>query len=360
MRTHTITTVSLLVLATTLATSCHRDHGQRATAQLEPIKGHVAAVQRLRESRPIKVYGIVQPARQSFVSSRVIGPVVSVKVAAGDKVNKGQPLVLIQPQTIEGQVAQAKGALAQAEAALALAEKNYRRFQELHKTKAASDLELDMARMQYDQAKGAVAQAKGAVQSVSSVAGEAVVRAPFPARVVEKLVEVGDLAAPGRPLVRLESLTGRKIWLTIREADIRRVTPGQTLDVRFDTRPDLGVIEGVVDEIVPAADPATHTFTVKVGLGRVEVPSGISGNAELPGDTVERLVILASAVHRRGGLELVVVRDPDGTARTRAITTGRTLKDGRIEVLSGLDEGDQVVLDAPGPVADGTPVEVVS
>lgn len=360
MRTHTITMVPLLVLATALATSCSRGRSERADAQLQPITGHVAAVERLSESRPIKVYGIVQPARQSFVSSRVIGPVIAVRVVAGDRVAKGQPMVLIQPQTIEGQVAQAKGALAQAEAALALAEKNFHRFEELHKTKAASDLELDMARMQYERAKGAVAQAEGAVQSASSVADEAVVRAPFPARIVEKLVEVGDLAAPGRPLVRLESLTGRKIWLTVREADIRRLSPGQILDVRFDNRPDLGAIRGTVDEIVPAADPATHTFTVKVGLGRTEVPSGISGSAELPGDTVERLVIPASAVHRRGGLELVVVRDADGTARTRAVTTGQPLEGGRIEVLSGLHEGDQVVLDAPGPVADGTPVEVVS
>ncbi|HHQ48808.1 MAG TPA: efflux RND transporter periplasmic adaptor subunit [Acidobacteria bacterium] len=317
-------------------------------------------MERLTESRPIKVYGIVQPARQSFISSRVMGPVIAVKVVAGDRVKKGQPLVLIQPQTIEGQVAQAKGALAQAEAALALAEKNFHRFEELHKTKAASDLELDMARMQYERAKGAVAQAKGAIQSATSVASEAVVRAPFPARVVEKLVEVGDLAAPGRPLVRLESLTGRKIWLTVREADIRRVAPGQTLDVRFDTRPDLGVVKGTVDEIVPAADPATHTFTVKVGLGKTEVPSGISGSAQFPGGTVTRMAIPASAVHRRGGLELVVIRDKDGTARTRAITTGQTLDGGRIEVLSGLHAGDQVVIDAPGPVADGTPVEVVS
>jgi len=360
MRTHTIATVSLLVLATALTTSCSSDHGERAGVRLGPIKGHVAAVERLSESRAIRVYGIVQPARQSFVSSRVIGPVIAVKVVAGDTVKKGQPLVLIQPQTIEGQVAQAKGGLAQAEAALALAEKNFRRFEELHKTKAASDLELDMARMQYERAKGAVAQAKGAVQSASSVAGDAVVRAPFPARVVEKLVEVGDLAAPGRPLVRLESLTGRKIWLTVREADIGRLSSGQTLGVRFDTRPDLGTVNGTVDEIVPAADPATHTFTVKVGLGTVEVPSGISGKAALPGDTVERLVIPASAVHRRGGLELVVVRDSGGKARTRAVTTGHSLGAGRVEVLSGLVEGEQVVVDAPGPVADGTPVEVVS
>ncbi len=358
MRNTTRFATALLVLGTLAAAGCGREEAKIATAELEPVTAHVAAVAAIRQPKPIEVYGIVQPVKQSFVSSRVMGPVVAVHVSAGQVVKKGQPLIEIQPQTAQGQVAQARGALAQAEAALAVARKNFTRFSNLHETGAASDLELDMARMQFEQAKGAVEQAKGAVQAAESVAREAVVRAPFAARVVDKLVEVGDMAAPGRPLVRLESLTGRKIWLTVREADIHRVKPGQTLAVRFDNRPALGTVEGTVDEIVAAADPATHTFTVKVSLGTLDVPSGISGRAELPGTAVERLVIPASAVHRLGSLELVVVRDGEGKARTRAVTTGATLPDGRIEILSGLSAGDQVLTDVPGPVADGTPVEV--
>ncbi len=352
--------IATLTLALAAGSACHREEAKHAPMEAKPVSGRVVPVERLSEARPIDVYGIVQPSRQSFVSSRVMGPVVAVHVQAGDVVRKGQPLVSIEPQTIEGQVSQAKGALAQAEAALALAEKNYNRFKRLHEANAASDLELDMARMQDERTKGAVEQAKGAVQSATSVADEAVVRAPFPARIVDKLVEVGDMAAPGRPLVRLESLEGRKIWLTVREADIRRVHEGQELSVRFDTRPDLGTVTGTVDEIVAAADPATHTFTVKVGLGDTVVPSGIAGRAQLPGDTVDRLIIPAEAVFRRGGLELVVVRDADGTARTRAVTTGQTLPGGRIEILSGLEGGEQIVVGLPGPVADGTPVEVAS
>ncbi len=358
------TTRNLIILTVGLALAgtagCGREAAERAEMQAAAVRGHVTAVEKITQGKPIEVYGIVQPARQSFVSSRVMGPVLSVKVEAGDVVRKGQALVTIEPQTIQGQVSQAKGALAQAEAALALAEKNFHRFERLHEQGAASDLELDMARMQYERAQGAVKQARGAVQAASSVAAEAVVRAPYPARVVDTLVEVGDLAAPGRPLVRLESLHGREIWLTVREADIRRVQKGDSLPVRFDTRPDLGTVTGTVAEIVAAADPATHTFTVKVALGSTDLPSGTAGRAELPGDTVERLVIPAGAVHRRGGLELVVVRDAEGRARTRAVTTGSTLPDGRVEVLSGLAEGEQVVTDLPGPVADGTPVEVVS
>jgi len=350
----------LVSVALMLLPACRHEEAQRSEARLETVRGHVAPVEEVSTARDIEVYGIVQPARQSFVSSRVVGPIVAVHIQAGDRVRKGQALIEIQPQTINGQVAQAEGAKAQAQAALSLAEKNFRRFERLHEHQAASDLELDMARMQYEQAKGAVAQAEGAVKSASSVAAEAVVRAPFPARIIDKMADIGDLAAPGRPLVRLESLSGRKVWLTIREADIHRVREGRELDVRFDTRKDLGVVTGVVDEIVPAADPATHTFTVKVSLKDVEISSGLAARALLPGDDMVRLAVPASAVFRRGGLELVVIRDADGKARTRAVTTGTTLDGGRIEILSGLRAGDEVVVDAPGPVADGSPVEVLS
>jgi len=133
---------------------------------------------------------------------------------------------------------------------------------------------------------------------------------------------------------------------------------GDEVGVEIDARPDLGVLPGKVVEIVPSADPATHTFTVKVGLGNTSVASGLSGRAVIRGDMTDRLVVPISAIHMRGGLELVVVRADDGTARTRAVTTGGTLQGDRIEVLSGLSRGDSVAVNAPGPLADGTPLEV--
>lgn len=340
-----------------LAVGCGGDKPAHTRAELEPLQVTTAEVEASSGARDIEVRGIVQPARRAAVSSRVMGPVVALHVNAGSEVSKGQLLLEIEPEAAQGRLAQSAGALAQTQAALALAERNFERFKALHADNAAAEQELDMARMQYEQATGAVEQAQGAVLTAASVAEESDVRAPFAARVVATMVEVGDMAAPGRPLVELESLGRQQIWLAVRESDISRLSENDPIEVRFDSRPDLGVVTATVEEIVPSADPATHTFTVKADLGATDVPSGLSGRARISGDTVDLIAVPATAVHQRGGLELVVIRAADGSARTRAVTTGKTLAGGRIEILSGLNQGELVVLDAPGPVTDGTPLE---
>jgi RND family efflux transporter MFP subunit len=360
MNTRNLRPIVLVALIASVAgtLACGSHDAELAEVELDPVSVRLETVKRVVDTNSIEVRGTVQPTRQASLSSRVMGPVVSVKVRAGDTVAAGQTLIEIQAETSDGQLAQTRGALAQAEATFALAERNYQRYKALHGEAAASDLELDMARMQFEQAEGAVKQAEGAVQAATSVAAESSVKAPFAALVVRTMVEAGDLAAPGRPLVQIESREGQQFWVSVRESDIHRLAVGDEIPVRLDSRPELGTITGTVREIEPSADPATHTTTAKIDLGKLRIPTGLSGRAAIPGDADDRIFIPATAVHERGGLELAVVRAADGTARTRAVTTGAELADGQVEILSGLDEGDQVAVDLAAPVADGTPLEV--
>ena len=178
-----------------------------------PVSARIVRVEAVTVPQGAELYGTVEAERTAAVSSRVMATVTAVLVKPGDPVRAGQVLVEIDPATARGQEAQARGALAQAQAALALAERNFERFQTLAAKGAASQLELDVARMQYEQAKGAVTQGEGAVEAAASVARESRVVAPFDGRVAAKLVEVGDLAAPGRPLVMVESAAGRRLVL---------------------------------------------------------------------------------------------------------------------------------------------------
>ncbi|MBK9064368.1 MAG: efflux RND transporter periplasmic adaptor subunit [Acidobacteria bacterium] len=259
------------------------------------------------------------------------------------------------PQTASGQEAQAKGALAQARAALSLAERNYERYKALAASGSASPLELDMSRMQYEQAKGAVQQGEGAVEAASSVARESRVTAPFAGRVAARLVEAGDLAAPGRPLVMVESATGRRLVVQVPAGAVAAsgLKAGQKLAVKID-----GVaaeLTGTVVEMSPGADPASHTYTATLELAGTPVSTGLTGRATL--DTAPRATVLVpeSAVLTSGGVTLVAVKDEAGKARTRAVTTG-AVSGGKVEILSGLSGGETVLVGLASPPADGAPV----
>lgn len=349
-----------LVLSSLLAlAACGGKSGNQQAVQAVRVRAKVVPATVVERADDHTLVGSVEAVQQAAVSSRVMAMVVAVHVKPGDRVRKGQVLVDIDPQTAQGQQAQARGALAQAQAALALAQRNYERFQALYEAKAASALELDLARMQFEQAKGAVEQAEGALLAASSVARESRVVAPFDGLVVAKLVEAGDLAAPGRPLVIVQSAKGRRLVATVPES-LLAASPlrlGQKLELQLHLYPNRR-LAGEVVEVAPSADPLTHTFTVKVAIEGEEVPAGTTGRLRLPLPPRRAIMVPQAAVHWVGGLTMVVVRDAEGRARSHVVTLGRQAGE-LVEVLSGLSGGEAVLVGLSAPPLDGAVVEEV-
>lgn len=335
----------VLLTAVTGVVACGDAHEPASQVPAATVKARTAAAEILQVPQEIEVHGTVEATQSAAVSARVMAMVTSVPVKSGQQVKKGQLLVEIDPQASEGQVSQAQGALSQARAALSLAERNYERFKALAEVKAASELEVDMAKMQYEQAAGAVEQAEGAVAASSAVAGDAQVVAPFDGRVAQKMVEVGDLAAPGRPLMMLESEIGRRLSVSVPESLMAtaNLRPGDNVTVTIDSRPDLGTLEGSVIEMTPGADPASHSFQAKIDLPVPDLPSGAAGRARIPTQIRQAIAVPSEAILRQGGLNMVVIQTDDGLAASRVVTIGRELPGARVEILSGLT-GDEIVL----------------
>jgi RND family efflux transporter MFP subunit len=339
-----------------------RDAGSFATPA--PIAARVVTAERSATAARTELAGTVAAEKSAAVSSRVMAMVTAVHVELGDEVRAGQTLISIDPTAAEGLAAQARGALAQAEAALALARRNHERFRALAASDSASELEVDLARMQFEQAEGAVEQARGALAAAQSVARESRVVAPFAGRVAARLVEVGDLAAPGRPLVMIESLSGRRLVVAVPEtvAHAAALAPGAAIAVTLDARPALGEIAGRLAEVSPGPDPVTHAYTAKVDLplgAEIAVAAGSAGRAYLAVGARDGVRLPRAALLESGGLTLVVVREADGRAATRVVTTGPTAADGRVEILSGLAGGEAVVVGLEVAPAAGTPIEVL-
>jgi RND family efflux transporter MFP subunit len=347
------------VLLALAVTAC--DRAPETVPLAAPISAPTARAEARSVPQRIEVSGSVEAERSAAISSRVMANVVAVRVKAGDAVHAGQVLVEIDPQTAKGQEAQARGALAQAEAGYALAEKNFQRYEALAKSGAASPLELDMARMQFEQAKGAREQGRGALEAASSVSNESRVVAPFAGRVTARLVEAGDFAAPGRPLVMLESGAGRRLAVAVPAsvATSAGLRLGGTLPVNID-----GVAgverEARIVEMSPGADPASHTFTVKLELSGPPVASGLTGRAWISSGTRDAVLVPAGAVVSSGGLDVVVVKDAEGKARSRAVTLGERREGQPVEVLAGLSGGETVLLGLTRVPPDGAPVSEVA
>jgi RND family efflux transporter MFP subunit len=336
------------------AAACGGKH-EAKEAVPAPVTAVVMTAEAADLGTRVELYGTVEAAKTAAISSRVMANVVAVPVKPGDLVSQGDVLVEIDPATAKGQESQAKGALAQARAALAMAERNYQRYQALAKSGSASDLELDMTRMQYEQAKGAVQQGEGAVEAASSVARESRVTAPFAGRIAARMVEPGDFAAPGRPLVILESAAGRRLVVPVpaSTAAASGLRTGQRVSVRIDGVP--AEMTGVVVEMSPGADPSSHTFTAKIELPGAPLAAGLTGRAFLDAGKRKTILVPEGAVLRSGGLPMVVIRDADGKARSRAVTTG-DVRDGKIEILSGLSGGERVLVSLRALPADGAAV----
>jgi len=342
-----------LALALALATAGCGGEAVHPAADPEPVRARLAEAVRAELPLTVEVSGTVTAERVAAVAARISAAVTAVHVQAGDRVAAGRLLLEIDPEPAAGHTAQARGALLQAEAALALARRNHERYRALAEADAASELEVDLARTQLEQAEGAVEQAEGALAAAGALAADARVVAPFAGRVTRRMVEVGDLAAPGRPLLTIESEGGRRLALAVPESVVAAagLDPGDAVAVAIDSRPGLGVLSAEVVEMAPGPDPTSHAVDVEVALPVEGLPAGAAGRAWIVTGRRSAVVVPAAAVLRHGGLDLVVVRGDDGRASTRAVTVTaiRTAVHGAapgetVEVLSGLDGGETVAV----------------
>lgn len=345
----------LSALSISLYVSSCSHEAKLATANETSLKAQTAVVAMREVPAIISVRGTIHAEDDAVLSSRAMGPVVRERVRLGDRVHKGDILLEIEERMNGGMLAQAKGALSQAQAAHSLAATNLRRFEALYDAQACSQLELDLARMQYESAEGALTQAQGAVDAAGAVANESSVRAPFDGVVVEKFVNVGDLVAPGRPLIRIQTSSGRDLHFTVRASESSDLTVGTEINCTLDHSGRS--VKATITELAPSADPMTHSVVVRARLSDADsLAAGHTAAAEIPGKPVRVLLAPKSAVYAAGGVNLATIVDQNGVARNRAVTVGR-VRGEEIEIMSGLNEGDMVVLNRTGLIAEGTRIE---
>jgi RND family efflux transporter MFP subunit len=378
----------LLVLLMILFPLACSDKIEPGTAKkLSPlVKGVTVATARMTDQPLIyEAVGTVQAGISSKLSSKLLGTVESIRVREGDRVKKGEALIILDQRQVKDQVHMAEAGLAEARKALnaaisdregAAAQKKlsfatYERYRDLKEQAMVSAQVFEEKEAGYQQAEasleraGAMAaaahakvkQAEANLAVVSVTEKDAVIIAPHDGIITAKLVDKGDLASPGTPLITIETTHGFCIDMLLPETYIGYVAPRQKVLVEVPAL-KTGPLEGNVCTIVPSADQKSRSFIVKINLPiERSVTSGMFARVQVPTGHSRQLLIKRSAIIIRGQLTGLYLVDSDNIAHFRLIRLGKTSGD-YVEVLSGLKEGDRYVATPVPALVDGARVEV--
>jgi len=329
--------------------------------------------------------GTVQSRVVVQVSARITAHILEVTVHSGQQVKKDEVLVRLDDADVKTRIKQAEAGVGAAEAAVRAAEASLaaakaakveadldlKRFQDLFKAGAAPEQQLqaadakaktaqanvERAQENIAEAQKEVARAKAFVQEAQANLDYTVIRSPMDAVVVDKQAEPGDLAAPGRPLITLQSPTRLRLEAAVSESCARRIAVGDRATVRIDSV--QAEVPVSVTEIVPATDPKSRSFLVRADLPAFPgLQPGLFGRLEFPCAPRPTLSMPAAALLARGQLDLAFVVT-DNRACLRLITVGRTQGDWQ-EVLSGLSQGERVVVKPPPDLRDGDPLQIAA
>jgi len=363
--------------------------GEHATPPArEPIAVTTVPVTAVEGAERLEAGGIVAAHESAVLSSRIVATVITVRARAGDRVRAEQVVVTLDARDAADRTRQAgasvvaaENAVTQARAEQGAADAEYRlanswrtRIATLHAKRSATDQErdeadarlavaaarVDRAQAGFEGAKAALSATQSAADVATTTESFATLRAPFDGIVTERLTDPGNLAAPGIPLVRIESSAGLEVSVRVDEARAAAVRRGDRVEVAIDDPAGAAApFEAVVTEVARAVGVDQRAFTITIALpATATARTGTFARVFFRGAPRRSLQVPATAIRRYGQVTSVFVVE-DNVARLRLVQTGNSTPAG-IEVLAGVDAGEPIVSAPPARLDDGSPVTVTS
>jgi RND family efflux transporter MFP subunit len=288
--------------------------------------------------------GVVEALYRSTVSSQVAARIEELPVDVDDYVERGDIIVRFRNQPAAADLKQAEAVSQEAKARLEEAKSNYGRIEQLFSQQRVSRADMDRTTADLQSAQARVSAADGALNAAQERFENTVIRAPFSGIVVERHVQLGEMATVGMPLMTGLSLEQLRVVVDVPQSDIGALR--QDAEARVDL-PDGESLATQGLRVFPYADASTHTFRVRLQLseGQHGIYPGMWVKVRFQTGEEKALLVPVSALVQRSELNAVYVLDGDGIPRLRQLRLGRTLPDGTVMVQAGLDAGERVVTD---------------
>ncbi len=398
--------LGLAVLLASCGGDTATEGGPATEAQAEQPTAVDVAIARPRSIQaPVEYIGTTQPAKTVVLRSQVEGRLLSLTVDTGDRVREGQVLARLDDALLvaavneaqaelaaleaeiersRAQVAEARAALERARVELTQARNDAERYTQLAEDGAVAAREAETFQTAVQVAEQAVQSAQERVRSeektvaatLGRVAAQRAVVAqeqqrraytrlvsPLTGVVLERRSEPGNLVSPGGEVLQLGDFSQVKAVVPVSELDLAALRVGQTVAVELDALGDRA-LTGRIGRISPVADATARQVPVEVVLPNPggQIGSGLLARVRFQAGDRNTIAIPASAVQEtEGGPTVFAVTPPDenqqALVEARAVTVGEQQR-GQVEILSGLQSGDRVVVNSAKPLAAGDRVRL--
>jgi RND family efflux transporter MFP subunit len=305
-------------------------------------------------SRTVALPGTLQGAVQAPIAARAAGYVKSWNKDIGSRVEKGDVLAELEAPELDQQVSQAKAVRDQTASTVALAQTTVDRWDALRKNDVVAQQDLDERRAALVQAKANLAAADANLQRLQELEAFKHVTAPFAGIVTKRNIDVGDLIdTSGKPLFLLSQTDPLRVYVNVPQSYANLVKTGQSVNV---TQAELQgqTFKGQVTRTSGSIDASTRTMQVEVSLSNKDgaLLPGAYVQVALPLSASATLSVPSNALLFRGEGTRVAVIDGNGKVKLHAVTLGRN-SGTTVEVTSGLQATDRLVLNPPDSLVDG-------
>lgn len=346
---------ALLAIASVLSACGGHDEPPASATQLE-MKTQAELFKVHDQSLPVFALfpGSVITSDQISISSRVMGYVRSVDVHEGQTVKTGETLLTIDSTDVNGAINQARAEVNKAHAALSDAKNNYDRYSSLYKENAVPKQMYEQMQTAYKVAQSNYSAALAGLKQAESQLTYVKISAPFSGTITSRMVDSGQMASPGIPLLTLQGSGQKQVEVQLTSQAFATLKLGEPVTVRYtDFQGEQHEFQGLVERMVDATDPVTHTHTVKIGVPEsVNVRSGNYVVVEIAVAHETGMLVPLSAIHDRGGIRGVFVLDDQNRAWFRMVRLGHVI-DGKQVILSGLVPGERLVTKSDDRLQNG-------
>jgi len=319
--------------------------------QREKVTGvSVAAIRPAEVAEYFETSGTVKAKTISVIASRMMGLVTSIRVKEGDRVGAGQLLLTIDDRDVAQRVKAAEKGLEASKQQRSLSDITYQRYKRLYDDKALTGQELDQIETQKKVSDLEYERVKAMADEARIYQGFTRITSPASGVITEKKIEVGSMAVPGMPMLTVEDNSDYRVEVKMDEKLAETVKTGMGVAVFIEALNKE--LAGRVTEVVPSIDPLSRSFLVKIAVSGKDLKNGHYAKVSIPIGKKQALLVPKKAVVEKGQLTGVYTVDKDFVMAYRLVREGKSYGD-RVEILSGLNPGDTVIIDGVEKAIDG-------